>query len=165
MSASTLARSVARLRRHADALCLLRQGAPAEADLQPAAGDDVDRGQALGQSHRMAQRGVEHEVADPDLVGASSQGRGGGERFEDLRFGVVRDHEVVRQPHAVEAEGDGGLGSFDHCIEPDPDLGEREPPTDAHAAPVGPKRTASPSSSRRVSYVGSRTDATPSPIG
>ena len=74
--------------------------AGADSDVDPAAAELVQRGQALGQVHRAVQGGHEHHAAQPHPLGA--RGRVG-HRFERAELRRRPEHVLLR-PRAVEAK-------------------------------------------------------------
>ena len=82
--------------------------AGADPELHPAAADRVHRADHLGRERRVAERGADDDVAEPDPVRQRREGRQRGERLERDLVGRARDGvEVVEQPDRFEAESLG----------------------------------------------------------
>ncbi len=116
---STASRQALRLSatRHAVAAELEQGRALAGAQLDPAVGDQVERGDALGDARRVvvARRHQHDAVAEPDLLGAL---RAGGE--EDLGRRGVRiflEEVVLDLPDVVEAQPVGQLDLVEGVLE------------------------------------------------
>jgi hypothetical protein len=90
-----------RVERDAGRLVLGEPVAGPDAELDPPAGDPVERRQLAGQVHRVVEVVVEHQRAHPQPLGRL----GGG--LEDGQRRPLAGHHVV--PHAEDVEA-GGLG-------------------------------------------------------
>ena len=84
---------------------LLLLPAGADPELEPAAGDDVDRRRHLGREGRVAEPGADDHVAEPDPLGDHRQRGQDAERLEGHLVGRVGHRvEVVERPERLEAE-------------------------------------------------------------
>jgi hypothetical protein len=124
------------LARHPEVGELLVPVAGREAQIQPAAGEQVgDRG-VLGQPQRVVQRGEQHRGAQPDAPRAGAQGGDHGEQRGQV---AVVDQVVLGQPHGVEAPALGRHGEVNGLLihlrpraAPGPRVAEIEPDAELH---------------------------------
>jgi len=88
-------------KRDVQALELLPAPSQAEAEDEPAPGDEIDGGGVLREANRVEERGEQQPGADLDPLGA--RGDGGRER-EQRRHVAVVDEVVLARPDRVESE-------------------------------------------------------------
>ena len=103
--------AVARLdRTDAEGRELLGHRAPADAELEAAAGGVVDRHRLAGEHRRMAERVAEHERADPQALGVRGEPRRRDHRLEHRLVVRQRRGQVVHAGDPDEAGRFGGPG-------------------------------------------------------
>jgi hypothetical protein len=98
--------------RQADRVIFRLVPARADRDVQPAPGQDVDRGQLLGQERRVAEVVVVDERADSQLRGGRGDPGAAGDRPE-LRDVVIGDDELVVADRYGLARSPRELGAAD----------------------------------------------------
>ena len=95
----------------AEHLVLGHEPAGAEAELEAAAGDVVDRDRLLGQQRRVAEGVAGDQDAEADALRGQSQPSQQRPGLEDRAVQLERRHVVIGQPEAVEAD----RSSHAHC--------------------------------------------------
>ena len=103
----------------------------AGAELDAAAGDEVERRDALGDARRMVEvrRELHDAVAQPDALGALAGG--GQEHLGRARVRVLLEEVVLDLPHVVDADAVGELDLLERVVQ---QLAPRRPPPTAAAA-------------------------------
>ena len=116
-SAASSAMRALLLGRDAEAAELQARGALADAEVDPAVGDDVERGQRLGRAGRVVVVGdhLADAVAEADALG--QRRRGGQEHLGRRAVRVLLEEVVLDLPGVVEAEPVGELDLLQRLVE------------------------------------------------
>ncbi len=110
---------------------LLRNRPAAQAELQPATGDDVQRGRHLRQQRGMAEVVAQDQLPDPQARGPGKQRRRQRPRLKRRLVRLPWRVEVVIQPQGVEAEPLALQRPVEHLLEAHRDLRQVDAELDA----------------------------------
>src|ERR1700733_5503137 len=137
--------------RDAQLIMLHPNRAAPDADLDAAPGQHIQGGDHLGQQSRMAKVVVQHEVSDPESLGAGQDEGSGGPGLEGVSIRLARTVEMVEEPERVQSAGLGGESPLEEGVFTQRDLWQVQTDLDRPGAGVAQPAASFSATTRRSS--------------